>query len=51
MQLSGKRVVEVVGEGFQDQEATVPLDLSRRREVVDIYLIRVGGVLRISHLP
>jgi len=38
MQLSGKRVVEVVGQGFQDQEATVPLDFLRKEgaEVVTI---------------
>jgi protease I len=29
MDLSGKRVVEVVGKGFQDQEATIPLEYLR----------------------
>jgi len=38
MDLSGKRVVVVVGKGFQDQEATVPIDFLQREgaEVVTV---------------
>lgn len=38
MDLSGKRVVVVVGKGFQDQEATVPIDFLKE-EGADVVMV------------
>ncbi len=49
MQLSGKRVVELIGEGFQDQEATVPYDFLRK-EGAEVVTVGVeGGEVRGLH--